>query len=118
MDKAQEPVSDGLLDLTISAKSWTAYDMEAESQKQGGSKANGGKRSDNEHDGNDKVVQDVDLVVLPELSVESCRSESPRLTVQEGMAADREKRVQAAETRRASQLPIRALRMAKSKGKD
>ncbi|KAF8942778.1 hypothetical protein BGZ47_006156 [Haplosporangium gracile] len=155
MDKTLEPVSDELLDLAISAKSWTAYDvakdketrnafrrvmarmpdawdwtglarvpsaltpeMEAESQKQGVSIANGGKRSENETDGNDEVVQDVDLVVLPESSVESCRSESPRLTVQERMATDREKRAQAAETRRAAQPTARALRMAKPKSKD
>lgn len=57
---------------------------------------------------------DVDLVVLPDSSVK----ESPRLTVQERMAADREKLAQAAETKRAAQLSARAMRMVKPKSKD
>lgn len=151
MDKTLEPVSDELLDLAITTKPWTAYDvakdketrnafrramarmpdawdwtglarvpfvltseMEAELQKQGGSKSNGDKRSKNESDGNEEVVQDVQ----PESIVVPDRSETPRLTVQERMAADREKRAQAAETRRAAQFSARALRMAKPKSRD
>ncbi|KAF9540032.1 hypothetical protein EC957_004699 [Mortierella hygrophila] len=89
-------------------------EMEAESQKHGRSNPNSSKRSDNESEGNDEVVQDVQ----PESSVMSCRSGTPRLTVQESMAADREERAQAAETRRAAQLSARAIRLAKPKSKD
>ncbi|KAH7043746.1 hypothetical protein BKA57DRAFT_427909 [Linnemannia elongata] len=151
MDKTLAPVSDELLDLAITTKPWTAYDvakdketrnafrramarmpdawdwtglarvpsaltpeMEAESRRQGGSKSDGGKRSENESDGNDEVVQNVQ----PESSVIPCQLETPRLTVQERMNADREKRAQAAETRRAAQLSARAMRMAKPKSRD
>ncbi|KAG9062588.1 hypothetical protein KI688_004890 [Linnemannia hyalina] len=151
MDKTLEPVTDELLDLAITTKPWTAYEvakdketrnafrramakipdawdwaglarvpsaltpeMEAESQKQGRSNSNGSKRSGNESDGNDEVAQDVQ----PESSVVSCRSETPRPSVQESMAADREKRAQAAETRRSAQLSARAIRMAKPKSRD
>ncbi|OAQ24774.1 hypothetical protein K457DRAFT_23807 [Linnemannia elongata AG-77] len=150
MDKTLAPVSDELLDLAITTKPWTAYDvakdketrnafrramarmpdawdwtglarvpsaltpeMEAESRRQGGSKSDGGKRSENESDGNDEVVQNVQ----PESSVIPCQLETPRLTVQERMIADREKRAQAAETRRAAQLSARAMRMAKPKSR-
>ena len=151
MDKTLESVSDELLDLAITTKPWTAYDvakdketrnafrramarmpdawdwtglarvpsaltpeMEAESQKQGGSKSNGSTRSGNESDDNDEAVQEVQ----PKSSVVSCRSEIPHLTVRGSMAAECEKRAQAAETRRAAQLSARAMRMAKPKSRD
>jgi hypothetical protein len=143
MDKTLEPVSDELLDLAISAKPWTAYDvakdketrnafrramaripdawdwtglarvpsaltaeMDTESQKQSRSKSNGG--------GKDEVAQDMQALAVPHSSFK----ESPRFMVQERIAADREKRAQAAEARRSALVGARAMRMVKPKGKN
>ncbi|KAK3836781.1 MAG: hypothetical protein J3R72DRAFT_403097 [Linnemannia gamsii] len=147
MDKALEPVSNELLDLAISTKPCTAYEvakdketrnafrramarkpdawdwkglarvpsaltpeMETELPNQSQTKPNG-KRSGNEGDDKDLVVQDLYTVVA---SSESSVELSPP-TVQQRMAADREKRAQAAEARRAALVSARAMRAASPK---
>ncbi|KAF9134136.1 hypothetical protein BGW39_008051 [Mortierella sp. 14UC] len=124
MDKALEPVSNELLDLAISAKPWTVYDVAKDKETRNafrramarmpdawkwtdlarvpsaltpdmetGPKKQSQAKFKSKSANKDEAVQGLETVVL--LSESSVEFSCP--TVQERMAADREKRAQAAE---------------------
>ncbi|KAF9925198.1 hypothetical protein FBU30_004978 [Linnemannia zychae] len=90
-------------------------EMETESKRHTKSK----HKSKGKSNRNEKT-QEPDTVLLNESSVETefHPSKTPCPTVEERMAADREKRAMAAEIRRAAQISARAKQLVKPKGKD